>query len=276
MPAPDTSPVPAGSSASSNDSVSAAPDSPVTPATPATPGTPTATAWAQSQQRLYDGIAPHYDSSIPTHVANHYRQKRVDLVRSLAAPGAAVLDVGCGTGTLADAVRAAGYRVTGLDASTGMLSLLGSQRRGTPVAGFSERLPFLSGVFDVVITVATLHHITEPDRIAQTLAEMCRVTRAGGAVVAWDHNPKNPYWPILMKRVPQDTGEERLVPQEEIVDDLRAAGVYAISARRSGLVPDFTPAPLLGLVRALEGVVERVPGLNVFCAHNVVIGHKTG
>jgi hypothetical protein len=100
------------------------------------------------------------------------------------------------------------------------------------------------------------------------------VTRAGGHVVIWDHNPKNPYWPLLMKRVPQDTGEERLVPQEEIVGDLRAAGVNDVTAQRSGLVPDFTPAALLGVVRLLEGLVERTPGLNVFCAHNVVVARK--
>ena len=84
---------------------------------------------------------------------------------------------------------------------------------------------------------------------------MCRVTRAGGHVVVWDHNPKNPYWPLLMKRVPQDTGEERLVPQEEVVADLQAAGVPtgAIQAHRSGLVPDFTPPALLGLVQPWSG-----------------------
>jgi len=234
----------------------------------------TVSDWARTQQRLYDGIAPHYDSSIPPHVANHYRTKRVDLVRSLAAPGAAVLDVGCGTGTLAHALRDAGFAVYGLDASTGMLSQLGANGRGRPVAGFSERLPFATGSFELVITVATLHHITDPDRIAETLAEMCRVVKPGGSVVVWDHNPKNPYWPILMKRIPQDTGDERLVPQEEIVSDLQAAGIYQINARRSGLVPDFTPHPLLSLARLIEAVVERTPGLNLFCAHNVVTGHK--
>lgn len=247
--------------------------------------------WAAAQKALYDGIAPHYDGSIPRHVAAHYRAKRVDLVRALAPAGAAVLDVGCGTGTLAEAIALAGYDVYGLDASTGMLAQLlapplaapgaptedaGSRRdgRGHPVAGFGERLPFRDGAFDLAITVATLHHITDPGRIAETIGEMCRVTRAGGHVVIWDHNPKNPYWPLLMKRIPQDTGAERLVPQEEIVADLRAAGVTEIRAHRSGLVPDFTPPALLGLARAVEGVVEATPGLSLFCAHNVVVARK--
>ncbi|MDQ3701837.1 MAG: methyltransferase domain-containing protein [Chloroflexota bacterium] len=235
--------------------------------------------WAATQKALYDGIAPHYDGSIPAHVAAHYLTKRVDVVTGLAPHGAAVLDVGCGTGTLARAIALAGYDVYGLDASTGMLAQLAvattsGAGRGQPVAGFGERLPFADGAFDLAITVATLHHITDRGRIAATIGEMCRVTRAGGHVVIWDHNPKNPYWPLLMKRVPQDTGEERLVPQEEIVADLRAAGVTTMRAHRSGLVPDFTPPPLLGLARAVERVVEATPGLNIFCAHNVVVAYK--
>ncbi|MGI8424773.1 MAG: class I SAM-dependent methyltransferase [Chloroflexota bacterium] len=230
--------------------------------------------WARTQRDLYDGIAPQYDSAMPQHVADHYRTKRVEFVRPLARAGAMVLDVGCGTGTLSEALRGAGFKVFGFDASTGMLRQLGENGRGTPVAGFGERLPFQDGKFDVAITVATLHHITDPQRIAETLGEMCRVVRPGGAVVVWDHNPKNPYWPILMKRIPQDTGEERLIPQEEIVLALAAAGVTDVRTQRSGLVPDFTPPVLLGLVRVLESLVERTPGLNVFCAHNVVLGRK--
>jgi SAM-dependent methyltransferase len=243
-----------------------------TPPAPPTPSAPPAD-WVQTQRALYDGIAPHYDGSIPEHVAAHYRAKRVRLVRELAPAGGAVLDVGCGTGTLAEAMRREGFRVYGLDASTGMLAQLGAAQRGQPVVGFGERLPFRDGSFDLAITVATLHHITDPRRIAETIAEMCRVTRAGGHVVVWDHNPYNPYWPLLMQRVPQDTGEERLVPQEEVVADLQAAGVPggAIQAHRSGLVPDFTPPALLALVQTVERVVEVTPGLNIFCAHNVVV-----
>jgi ubiquinone/menaquinone biosynthesis C-methylase UbiE len=232
--------------------------------------------WTAAQRALYDGVAPHYDDAIPRHVAQHYLRKRVALVGEYVPPGAKVLDVGCGTGTLAAALRAAGYAVYGVDQSAGMLGQMGRSARGTPVAGLCQGLPFGDGGFDLAITVATLHHITDPHRIAETIGEMCRVTRAGGHVVIWDHNPNNPYWPILMKRVPQDTGEERLVPQAEIVGDLRASGIAEtqIRARRSGLMPDFTPPRLVKVVALVEAVVERVPGLNIFCAHNVVVAHK--
>jgi hypothetical protein len=47
---------------------------------------------------------------------------------------------------------------------------------------------------------------------------MGRVVRPAGYVLIWDHNPLNPYWPILMKRVPQDHGDERLVSVWELLD----------------------------------------------------------
>ena len=42
--------------------------------------------------------------------------------------------------------------------------------------------------------------------------------------MVWDHNPRNPYWPYLMKRVPQDIGEERLIGLEELLGGLEAGG----------------------------------------------------
>jgi hypothetical protein len=39
-------------------------------------------------------------------------------------------------------------------------------------------------------------------------------------------------------------------------------------------MPDFTPTLLKGPVARLEFVVERLPVLNRFCAHNVILARK--
>ena len=44
-----------------------------------------------------------------------------------------------------------------------------------------------------------------------------------------------------MARVPQDTGEERLIPEAEVLDGLRAGGAQIVRADQLGLVPDFAP-----------------------------------
>ena len=92
-----------------------------------------------------------------------------------------------------------------------------------------------------MLTVAALHHIAEPADVRQTLVEMVRVARPGGRIVIWDHNPRNPYWGRLMARVPQDTGEERLIPEDEVLGGLRAGGAEILSSDQLGMVPDFTP-----------------------------------
>ena len=103
---------------------------------------------------------------------------------------------------------------------------------------------------------------------------MGRVVKSGGFVVLWDHNPSNPYWPILMKRVPQDSGDERLVPLEEIVADVRAAGLRTHKVLRSGFMPDFMPLALYQPWRLVERAVETIPVLNRLAAHNVVVAQK--
>jgi SAM-dependent methyltransferase len=119
-----------------------------------------------------------------------------------------------------------------------------------------------------------MHHIADPGDVRQTLAEMVRVVTPGGRILIWDHNPRNPYWGRLMSRVPQDTGEERLIGEREIVEGLEAAGAQVLLCRQLGLVPDFTPAGALEAAAALEHVFEMTPYMRRFAAHNVILATK--
>ena len=107
------------------------------------------------------------------------------------------------------------------------------------------------------------------------MLEMTRVTKPGGHILIWDHNPRNPYWPILMKRVPQDTGAERLIPEKELIEGLRAGGARPIVVQPHSLIPDFAPRRLMPLAIRAEAIVERTPLLNRLCAHNVILAVKT-
>jgi len=102
-------------------------------------------------------------------------------------PGAALLDLGCGTGdqTRALAERVVpGGRAVGLDLSQTMIDE--ARRRssavGLPVefqVGDAQALPFADSTFDACRTERMLIHV--PDARA-ALAEMVRVTRPGGRV----------------------------------------------------------------------------------------------
>ncbi len=223
--------------------------------------------------RLYDDIAEDYDAALPSHVSQHYLARRSALIGRLL-PSGTVLDVGCGTGQLAGALVRRGFSMVGLDASLGMLRVMARRAAGRPVAGYGEALPFRDGCFDLAVSVAALHHIADAGRVAATIGEMCRVVRRAGAVLIWDHNPLNPYWPLIMRRVPQDSGEERLIPREELLEALQRAGMVEVKARRLGFTPDFVPGPLMPLWVSLETLAERLPLIREVAAHNVILAWK--
>jgi len=225
----------------------------------------------ETQEAHFDAVAGLYDESLPGHVTEHYLRKRVRFITEHCPRGRA-LDVGCGTGGLAARLADVGYEMVGLDPSDGMLEQM---RRQAPavraVHGSGSELPFSDCEFDLALTVATLHHIADPAAVRETLIEMVRVLRPGGRVLVWDHNPRNPYWPYLMKRVPQDQGDERLVGLGELLDGLAAGGAEPAFVGQLGLVPDFTPPRLVGAAVWAERAAERIPLLRERCAHNVVL-----
>jgi ubiquinone/menaquinone biosynthesis C-methylase UbiE len=107
-------------------------------------------------------------------------------------PGESVLDVGCGTGTLALVAkrRVGAGEVAGLDASPEMIE---RARHKAARAGLqlkfevasADALPFPDGTFDVVICTVTLHHLRRSMRAA-AVAEMRRVVKPTGRVLLAD------------------------------------------------------------------------------------------
>lgn len=123
-------------------------------------------------------------------------QKR--LLRSVvraAAPdaGDAVLDVGCGTGTLAllleEAVGAEG-RVEGIDASPEMIAearkkISKKRPRANVQVALIEQIPFGEGEFDLATSTYVFHHL--PEELKKTgLAEIRRVLKPGGRLLIVD------------------------------------------------------------------------------------------
>jgi SAM-dependent methyltransferase len=223
----------------------------------------------------FDSIATGYDDSLPAHVVEHYIRKRTRFVLEHCPRGKA-LDVGCGTGALATRLAKAGYQMSGVDPSEGMLEVLRARTAGVQaVRAFGTALPFADDSFDLVLCVAVMHHIAEPGNVSQTLAEMVRVAKPSGRILVWDHNPRNPYWGRLMARVPQDTGDERLIPEQEIVGGLHAAGAEILRLTQLGMVPDFTPRFALRAAAAAERAVEHTPLIRRYAAHNVILAAKS-
>ena len=108
-------------------------------------------------------------------------------------PGDSVLDIGCGTGTLAIAatrhVGPAGA-VYGIDASPPMIARATRKaaKAGAPAVfqlAAAEQLPFADARFDVVLSTLMLHHLPRDVR-QQCATEIRRVLKPGGRVFVVD------------------------------------------------------------------------------------------
>jgi ubiquinone/menaquinone biosynthesis C-methylase UbiE len=125
--------------------------------------------------------------------------KAAIVVQARLEPGAQVLDVGAGTGSLTIMLKRSqpAAKVVGIDGDPQVLTI--ARRKGSAAAadvswveGMAQRLPFERNQFDRVVTSLLLHHLDDAAKAA-ALAEMRRVLRPGGTIVVadWDR-PRGP------------------------------------------------------------------------------------
>jgi len=101
-----------------------------------------------------------------------------------------VLDVGCGTGSLAFAIAntAQPAKIVGIDSSVPFIEYVRSTNtdpRVTFEIGDAQQLPYPDASFDKSLSLLAIHMVPDPTRV---VAEMHRVTRPGGmvALCSWD------------------------------------------------------------------------------------------
>jgi ubiquinone/menaquinone biosynthesis C-methylase UbiE len=134
--------------------------------------------------RWYDLL----DRAVP--FGRRVRSKLVDL--AAPADGDQVLDVGCGTGTLALALHARmrGGKVYGIDPSPPMIAVAKEKaaKAGADIdfrLATIEALPFADSSLHIVTSTLMLHHLPG-DVKRQGLAQIRRVLKPGGRFLAAD------------------------------------------------------------------------------------------
>jgi ubiquinone/menaquinone biosynthesis C-methylase UbiE len=133
-------------------------------------------------------IASDFDriAHLPSDRWDHNRLYHDVLLRALPSKARDALEIGCGTGELTLKLAARVARVVGVDLSPEMLA---AARRRCAAAGNVEliqadfvALPLERESFDVVASVATLHHLP----LAEIFARVSRALRPGGVFLALD------------------------------------------------------------------------------------------
>lgn len=114
-------------------------------------------------------------------------------------PRAAILDVGCGTGSLLGTFAAWGANVGRLAGVDLMADRITTARQQLPGIRFeavnAERLPFEDESFDVVSTFTVFSSLLDRKMASSVAAEVARVLKPGGVVLWYDmrvNNPGNP------------------------------------------------------------------------------------
>ena len=166
-----------------------------------------------------------------------FRDRVLELARIRRAES--VLDVGCGTGTLAIAAKlrvGPDSTVCGVDASPEMLLRAEQKARkaGSDVLfrnGLAEALPFSDGQFDVVLSTVMLHHLPGKARL-QCAKEMRRVLKPTGRVLAVDFEGFSDQKRSLLSHFHRPHGQVRV---EDMVALFTQAGLRAVESGPVGI-----------------------------------------
>lgn len=156
-----------------------------------------------------------------------FREKLLALAHLV--PGETVLDVGCGTGTLAILARrhvGASGAVYGIDASGQMIARAKAKARRADIevefqTTPAQALPFPDASFDVLLATLMLHHLGRNGR-RELAGEMRRVVNADGRVLVVDFETSTRKSRGLAARIHRGHGSVGL---REVIALLGAAGL---------------------------------------------------
>jgi SAM-dependent methyltransferase len=196
--------------------------------------------------RGFDGRAQRYDELRP--VDESWWESFDVLVRIGELRGARVLEVGCGTGRLSEALEQREHAgVWAIDASAEMVRRAKALGINARVAR-AESLPFKRGWFDAVVMRMALHLLDRP----RALAEAARVLQPAGRLAIASEDPAsfgNVWFARFFPSVPAIDGA-RFPSEEELRAELSAAGMPHLRIEKLPQRRTITRARALDVIRS--------------------------
>lgn len=190
----------------------------------------------------------------------YFAEYKIRVLAELAATGGIgarhVLDFGSGIGNSISPFRKhlPGAQLTCADVSRRSLDL--AEKR---FAGMSEsllieggRIPAEDAGFDLAFSACVFHHIDHDEHV-HWLRELRRVTRPGGLLMIFEHNPLNPLTVRAVNNCPFDENA-RLIRSGQLAKRFEAAGWKQPKARYHLFFPRA-----LAALRPLERALTTVP-----------------
>ena len=132
----------------------------------------------------------HYDIIGKTYDHTRRADPRIAgrLIDLLDLPaGAAVADIGAGTGNYSHALALHGYQVFAVEPSAVMQEQAKQHPRLHWLAGTAEEIPLADGAVDGLVCTLAVHHFRD---LSRALRDMVRVVRDGGPLVLFVSDPR--------------------------------------------------------------------------------------
>jgi SAM-dependent methyltransferase len=188
-----------------------------------------------------------------------FAKRKVEVLQSLCRRSVgdlgslSVLDVGCGIGTTDRFLVSAVAELHGVDISEEMVAVAHENVSRAEFEWYDgEKLPYPDESFDVSIAICVLHHVPAALQTA-FIAEMRRVTRHGGLVAVFEHNPYNAFTRHAVSSCELDRGVTLLRPSKTR-GLLSSVGTVDVRSRH------FLFSPFGGVLgRTLDGVLGWLP-----------------
>jgi len=189
--------------------------------------------------------------------------------------GHSVIDMGCGDGyyTIRHWDQGRPRAMTGVDAAAAAIGVASEQKQERPIrfeVGDVHALPYPENSFDVALVQSILHHDDDP---ADVIREAFRVAPV---ILIHEPNGNNFGLKIIEKtsRYHREHGE-RSYTARQLLRWIEEAGGEPQWQRYAGFVPMFCPDWLAQAMKAVEPVVEGLPGIRALgCAVFVVVARR--
>ena len=214
---------------------------------------------------LFDSYGKTYGATVQSSIDfsglqhDFFLRAKADFLRALIArqlpsmTKPAILDVGCGVGSLHPFLHDIAGSLNGIDVSEASLAQARVNNPQVNYQIFDGRfIPYHEASFDLAIAVCVLHHVA-PNQWLEFTREMRRVVRPGGLVCIIEHNPLNPLTRLAVMRCAFDKDAILLGARQTrrllVQNGLREVGVQYF------LLLPSTASP----ARAIETAVGRLP-----------------
>ncbi|MEZ4359472.1 MAG: class I SAM-dependent methyltransferase [Kofleriaceae bacterium] len=219
---------------------------------PARPG-----AARVSARAYYDDFASWYERARHRPYHRMLDELELELVERYGR-GRDVVEVGCGTGLLLARARSFARSAVGVDLSAGMLAH--ARARGLAVAqGSATALPLATASRDVAYCFKVLAHVED---VRAALAEMARVVRPGGWVLAEFYNARSLRRALKALAAPgaisPRLAEDAVYTRYDTAASARRALPPELAWRACRGVRIFTPTAAVHQVPALGPLLRRL------------------